>query len=208
MVNGRPGAFSPTTLTPETQRLQQQLENQKQQLLTQQLLLQQAIKPESHQANKLEILVAQLLNEPAWKRPQLCEQIKQTQTKVEAQKIVNPQSMQAIETKPTRSEQELRRYMALLNMMCLGTTTSTGAIGAGEATHMSTLAGGGVRLGMSAHPYGMTGFSGYGESSILALQLARQQQIQQMLLLERQQQLQLMMFQRQMAMMNPFAAMF
>ena len=201
MANGQPGAFSPVTLNPESQRLQQQLETQKQQLLIQQQLLQQAIKPESHQSNKLEILVAQLLSEPVWKRPQLCEQIKQTQTKVEAQKIVNPQSMQVVEVKPTRSEQELRRYMVLLNMMCLGTT---GGIGAGDASPMATI-GGGIRTGMGPS----YGTAGYGDSSIiLAIQLARQQQIQQLLMLQRQQELQLLMYRQQMAMMNPFVAMF
>ena len=200
MINGQPGVFSPVTLNPETQRLQQQLEAQKQQLLIQQQLLQQAIKPESHQPNKLEILVAQLLSEPAWKRPQLCEQIKQTQTKLEAQKIVNPQSMQVVEVKPTRSEQELKRYMILLNMMCLGTT---GGIGAGDASPMTTI-GGGIRMSPS---YGMTGY-GYDGSSILAIQLARQQQIQQLLILQRQQELQALVFRQKMAMMNPFMAMF
>ena len=190
MVNGQPGVFSPVTLNPETQRLQQQLETQKQQLLIQQQLLQQAVKPESHQSNKLEILVAQLLSEPAWKRPQLCEQIKQTQTKVEAQKIVNPQSMQTVEGKPTRSEQELRRYMVLLNMMCLGTTDG---IAAGDASPMTTI-GGGIRTGMSPS-YGMTGY-GYDERSNMAIQLARKQELQAL------------MFRQQMTMMNPFGAVF
>ena len=82
MVNGhQPGAIMQAALNPQLQQLQQSLEAQKQQLLVQQQVLQQQVKPEAQQLNKQQILLAQLLNEPPAKRPQLWEQIKQTQTR-------------------------------------------------------------------------------------------------------------------------------
>ena len=91
MANGQqPAAMMQAALNPQLQQLQQSLEAQKQQLLVQQQVLQQQVKPEAQQLNKQEILLAQLLNEPPAKRPQLWEQIKQTQTKQEAAMMVNP----------------------------------------------------------------------------------------------------------------------
>lgn len=209
MVNGQfqPGANVQAALNPQLQQLQQTLEAQKQQLLIQQQLLQQQVKPEAQQMNKQQILIAQLLNEPPAKRPQLWEQIKQTITKQEAAMMLNPFANQMGQTsstpaifsqsnisQPSRSQQEMQRYQALLQLLSLASLSSNNPnrLGHYAEPNRSTMSSIGSGL-----PYS------FGSNAINA-QLLQQQQMQQhqMLLLQRQQQM--MMFQHQMAMMNPF----
>lgn len=190
-------------LSPQLQQLQQSLDAQKQQLLVQQQLLQQQMKPEAQQMNKQQILMAQLLNEPPAKRPQLLEQIKQTQTKQEAAMMVNPFlaqqgqsgfSQQASLTQPSRSQQELQRYQALIQLLGLANVAASSSNPNRQGYYSDpnrSMVSGGL-------PY-----SPFGSNPAMSAQVLIQQQMQQqMLLLQRQQQM--MMFRQQMAMMNPF----
>lgn len=120
MVNGnlQPTGISLQTLNPAAQQLQQQLEVQKQQLQLQQQLLKQQVKPEAQQLTPQQILMTQLLREPLSKRPQLMEQIKQTQTKQEAEYLVNPNSQQRpINTQSSRADQDMLRYKMLMQLL-------------------------------------------------------------------------------------------
>ncbi|XP_057371788.1 mediator of RNA polymerase II transcription subunit 15-like [Daphnia carinata] len=208
MVNGQfqPGANVQAALNPQLQQLQQTLEAQKQQLLVQQQLLQQQVKPEAQQMNKQQILIAQLLNEPPAKRPQLLEQIKQTITKQEAAMMVNPFANQIGQTSltptsfaqsnlslPSRSQQEMQRYQALLQLLSLASLSSNNPNRLGHYAESN-------RPTMPSIGSGVP-FS-FGSNAINAQLLQQQQMQQQMLLIQRQQQM--MMFQQQMAMMNPF----
>ncbi|KAI9565735.1 hypothetical protein GHT06_009527 [Daphnia sinensis] len=209
MVNGQfqPGANVQAALNPQLQQLQQTLEAQKQQLLVQQQLLQQQVKPEAQQMNKQQILIAQLLNEPPAKRPQLWEQIKQTITKQEAAMLVNPFANQMGQTSlaptsfsqsnlslPSRSQQEMQRYQALIQLLSLASLSANNPnrLGHYAEPNRSPMSS----VGSSGFPYS------FGSNAINAQLLQQQQMQQQLLLLHRQQQM--MMFQQQMAMMNPF----
>jgi hypothetical protein len=210
MVNGhQPGAFMQAALNPQLQQLQQSLEAQKQQLLVQQQVLQQQVKPEAQQPNKQQILLAQLLNEPPAKRPQLWEQIKQTQTKQEAAMMVNPYLAQQGQlglsqtsltgfTQPSRSQQELQRYQTLIQLLGLANLASNN--NPNRQGYYSNPTRSSAMISASGLPYSPFGSNSMGAQ---AVQLMQEQQIQQqMILLQRQQQM--MMFQQQMAMMNPF----
>ena len=210
MVNGhQPGAIMQAALNPQLQQLQQSLEAQKQQLLVQQQVLQQQVKPEAQQLNKQQILLAQLLNEPPAKRPQLWEQIKQTQTKQEAAMMVNPflaqqpgqlGLSQTSLTQPSRSQQELQRYQTLMQLLSLANLASNSnpnrqGYYSNPIRSSSMISGSGLDLPYS--PFGGNSMSAQ------AVQLIQEQQMQQqMMLLQRQQQM--MMLQQRMVMMNPF----
>lgn len=191
MVNGHQtyGGISLSTLNPATQQLQQQLDIQKQQLLLQQQLLKQQIKPESQQMTPQQILLTQLLREPASKRPQLLEQIQQTQTKLQAANLMNPTAtnlQRPSATQTIRGQQELERYKTLIQLLAMANQ--------GGNPNLDP-----TRAAMPANPIPMMS-----DGAILAAQL---QQVQQLLMLRRQQQQQMeqmMMFQQQLAMMNPF----
>ncbi len=197
MVNGhQPGAVMQAALSPQLQQLQQSLEAQKQQLLVQQQVLQQQVKPEAHQLNKQQILMAQLLNEPPAKRPQLWEQIKQTMTKQEAAMMVNPLAQQGQSqmslAQSNRSQQELQRYQMLIQLLGLANLASSSnpnRQGYYTDPNRSMVSGG--------LPY-----SPFGSDAAMSVQAVQMMQQQQMLLLQRQQQM--MMLRQQMAMMNPF----
>lgn len=201
MVNGhQPAAVMQAALSPQLQQLQQSLEAQKQQLLVQQQVLQQQVKPEAQQLNKQQILLAQLLNEPPAKRPQLWEQIKQTQTKQEAAMMVNPLAQQgqlgfsqmSLAQQPSRSQQELQRYQTLIQLLGLANlASSSNPNRQGYYTDPnSSMVSGGL-------PY-----SPFGSNAAMSVQAVQMMHQQQMLLLQRQQQM--MMLRQQMAMMNPF----
>lgn len=171
-----PGAISLTSLNPNAQQLHQQLEAEKQQLLVQQQLLKQQVKPEAQQMTAQQILLTQLLREPASKRPQLLEQIKQTQTKQQAEYLVNPTSTLP-GTQSTRSQpHEMERYKTL--MQPLGHPV--------DPTFLS-MTGNSVPI--------------ITDGSILAAQV---HQVQQARLLQRQQLQQMLMLRHQLAMASPF----
>jgi hypothetical protein len=182
MVNGhQPAAVMQAALSPQLQQLQQNLEAQKQQLLVQQQVLQQQVKPEAQQLNKQQILMAQLLNEPPAKRPQLWEQIKQTVTKQEAAMMVNPLAQQG---QLGFSQMSLAQGLANL-------ASSSNPNRQGYYTDPnSSMVSGGL-------PY-----SPFGSNAAMSVQAVQMMHQQQMLLLQRQQQM--MMLRQQMAMMNPF----
>ena len=200
MANGqqRPGVVPSTVVNPATQQLQQQLESQRQQLLLQQQLLQQQVKPETQQLSQQQILLAQLLKEPASKRPQLLEQIKQTQTKQEAELLMHPGSQQAIQSsaamnQPSRSQQELQRYQTLIQLLTLANSVNRNPTRLGY--YPSSIRNQIASAGM------------FGDNSIMAaqmMQIQQAQQLQQLLLLERMQAQKMMLLQQQpLAMMNP-----
>lgn len=203
MANGQhPGSFSLAALNPATQQLQGQLEQQKQQLLVKQQLLKQQINPELQQLSPQQILISQILNEPASKRPQLLEQIKQTQTKQQAQNLINASTVQQQTPgshQSTRAQQELMRYQTLIQLL-----------------GMAQMSGNPNRLGYNIDPT-RSGLPTLGAAPMIAdgsmfsnvaqMQQLRQaqqvQEIKELLLLQRQQQM--MALRHQMAMMNPFA---
>lgn len=164
-----------TSLNPNAQQLQQQLEVEKQQLLLQQQLLKQQVKPEAQQMTPQQILLTQLLREPVSKRPQLLEQIKQTQTKQQAEILINPTPTFPA-TQSTRAQQhEIEKYKTLTQPV-------------------------GFHVDPTSVILSMTGSPIMGHDSILAAQV---HQVNQANLLQRQQLQQILMFQHQLAMANP-----
>lgn len=199
MVNGhpKPGGISLAALNPATQQLQQQLDLKRQQLLLQQQLLKQQAKPETQQMTSQQILIAQLLREPASKRPQLLEQIKQTVTKQEAENLINPYSQQRpTSVQPSRAEQEMLRYKMLMQLLGMANQ-------GGNPSQM----GYNIDPTRAVMPGASAGIPMIGD--MVASQM--QQQVQQMLLLQRQQQYMMLLQQQQLAMnpmLNPYMAMF